>query len=152
MPHDGIDTAGLTHGEAAERLVSGGPNVLGTDKGSNILRQLRAIVSEPMLLLVLVAGIVHFLLAEPLDGVILMSTMVMIIGLSLYQQRKTSTALSALRALSAPLATVIRDAERVRIPTSGVVRGDLIVVSEGDRVPADARLVDGPHVWWTSQC
>ncbi|NBR68104.1 MAG: cation-translocating P-type ATPase, partial [Actinobacteria bacterium] len=81
-----------------------------------------------------------------LDGSILMSTMVMIIGLSLYQQRKTSTALSALRALSAPLATVIRDSERVRIPTSGVVRGDLIVVSEGDRVPADARLVDGPHV------
>ncbi|MEY4392412.1 MAG: hypothetical protein RLZZ544_1121 [Actinomycetota bacterium] len=146
MPHDGIDTAGLTHGEAAERLASDGPNVLGTDKGSNILRQLRAIVSEPMLLLVLVAGIVHFLLAEPLDGAILMSTMVMIIGLSLYQQRKTSTALSALRALSAPLATVIRDSERVRIPTSGVVRGDLIVVSEGDRVPADARLVDGPHV------
>ena len=146
MPHDGIDTAGLTHEEAVRRLTVDGPNALPADSRAGMLRQLRSIVSEPMLLLVLTAGVVNFLLAEPLDGSILMSTMVMIIGLSLHQQRKTATALDALREVSAPWASVVRDGVAVRVPGTDVVCGDLLVLAEGDRVPADALLVDGNHV------
>lgn len=146
MPHDGLDTAGLTRAEAARRLASDGANTLPVDGRADILRQLWTIVSEPMLLLVLTAGVVNFLLAEPLDGSILMSTMVMIIGLSLHQQRKTATALGALREVSAPWATVVRDGATVRVPGADVVRGDLIVLVEGDRVPADALIIESENI------
>jgi len=146
MPHDGLDTAGLTRAEAARRRASDGANTLPVDGRADILRQLWTIVSEPMLLLVLTAGVVNFLLAEPLDGSILMSTMVMIIGLSLHQQRKTATALGALREVSAPWATVVRDGATVRVPGADVVRGDLIVLVEGDRVPADALIIESENV------
>lgn len=146
MPQDGIDTAGLTNEEAARRLALDGPNETPGDGRAGILRQLRVIVSEPMLLLVLTAGIVNFLLAEPLDGSILMSTMVMIVGLSLHQQRKTTNALGALQQVSAPGATVVRDGTTVRVPGTDVVQGDLIVLVEGDRVPADALVVESANL------
>ena len=92
-----------------------------------------------MLLLLLGAGTVNFLLAEPLDGVILMSFVVVVIAISIYQEHKTENALAALRDLSSPRALVVRDGEQVRIAGRDVVRGDVVLLAEGDRVPADAR-------------
>jgi len=97
---------------------------------------------EPMLLLLFAAGAINFLLAEPLDGTLLMLTVVIIIGISLAQERKTERALIALRDLSAPRALVIRDGQRIRIPGREVVCGDVIILAEGDRVPADGLLVE----------
>ena len=95
-----------------------------------------------MLLLLVVAGVVYFLLAEPLDGVILMSFVVVVITISLYQEHKTETALTALRDLSSPRALVVRDGHQQRIAGRDVVRGDVALLAEGDRVPADGVLVD----------
>jgi Ca2+-transporting ATPase len=95
-----------------------------------------------MLLLLVVAGTVNFLLAEPLDGFMLMGSVVVVIAISLYQARKTERALAALRDLSSPRALVIRDGSQVRIAGREVVRGDVVLLTEGDRVPADAVLVD----------
>ena len=97
---------------------------------------------EPMLLLLVGAGVVYFLLAEPLDGVILMSFVVVVIGISLYQEHKTENALTALRELSSPRALGVRDGRQQRIPGREVVRGDIVLLAEGDRVPADAVLLD----------
>jgi Ca2+-transporting ATPase len=94
-----------------------------------------------MLLLLLVAGTVNFLLAEPLDGALLMSFVVVVIAISIYQEHKTENALAALRDLSSPRALVIRDREQVRIAGRDVVRGDHVLLAEGDRVPADAVLL-----------
>ena len=99
-----------------------------------------------MVLLIVAAGTINFLLAEPLDGIILMATILVIIVITVYQERKTENALSALKDLTSPRALVIRDGERVRIPSVEVVRGDWLVVSEGDRVPADATLIEGTGV------
>ena len=87
-------------------------------------------------------GTVNFLLAEPLDGVILMSFVVVVIAISIYQEHKTENALAALRDLSSPRALVVRDGQQVRIAGRDVVRGDVVLLAEGDRVPADAVLVD----------
>jgi P-type Ca2+ transporter type 2C len=95
-----------------------------------------------MLLLLLVAGAVNFLLAEPLDGIILMSFVVVVIGISIYQEHKTEHALAALRDLSSPRALVVRDGVQVRIAGRDVVRGDHVLLAEGDRVPADGVLLD----------
>jgi Ca2+-transporting ATPase len=64
-----------------------------------------------------------------------------VMGITLYQERKTERALEALRDLASPRALVIRDGVQKRIAGREVVRDDVIVVSEGDRVPADAVLL-----------
>jgi P-type Ca2+ transporter type 2C len=137
-----VTLAGLTSQEAAERLAIDGPNELPTAKKRNLLQQAWDVVREPMLLLLLGAGTVNFLLSEPLDGVILMSFVVVVIAISIYQEHKTENALAALRDLSSPRALVVRDGRQARIPGREVVRGDTVLLAEGDRVPADAVLVD----------
>ena len=99
-------------------------------------------IRQPMLLLLLGAGMVNFLLAEPLDGAMLMAFVVVVIAISIYQEHKTERALAALRDLSSPRALVVRDGVQRRVAGRDVVRGDLLLLAEGDRVPADAVLVD----------
>ena len=137
---------GLSADEAARRLAIHGPNELPRDKGKGILRIGWEVMREPMLLLLLAAGVINFLLAEPLDGSMLLASIVVVIGISLYQARKTENALAALRDLSAPRALVVRDGEHVRIPGVEVVEGDVVILAEGDRVPADAMLVDAVNM------
>ncbi len=133
---------GLTAEAAAERLVADGPNELPSAMPRNLLQQAWEAIRQPMLLLLLGAGSVNFLIAEPLDGAILMSFVVVVIGISIYQEHKTENALAALRDLSSPRALVIRDGAQIRIAGRDVVRGDCAILAEGDRVPADAALVE----------
>jgi Ca2+-transporting ATPase len=140
------DLSGLSTAEAAARLASDGPNELPTAKPRNLLQQAVGVLREPMLLLLVCAGAVNFLLAEPLDGVILFSFVLVVIGIELYQERKTENALSALRDLSSPRALVLRDGQRTRIAGRDVVCGDIVLLAEGDRVPADAVLVQASNV------
>ncbi len=143
---DAIGLQGLSAEEAERRLTRDGPNELPKALRRNLLRQVWNVVREPMLLLLLGAGTVNFLLAEPLDGILLMSFVVVVIGISIYQEHKTENALAALRDLSAPRALVVRGGEQVRIAGREVVRGDLVLLSEGDRVPADSVLLDGVNL------
>jgi Ca2+-transporting ATPase len=137
--HEAVLT-GLTSQEAAQRLAADGPNELPAARKRNLVQQAWDVVREPMLLLLLGAGTVNFLLSEPLDGVILMSFVVVVIAISIYQEHKTENALAALRDLSSPRALVVRDARQARIAGRDVVRGDVVLLAEGDRVPADAVL------------
>ena len=138
--------AGISSREAAQRLAADGPNELPTAKKRNIAQQAWDVVRQPMLLLLLGAGTVNFLLAEPLDGIILMFSVVVVLAISISQEHKTENALAALRDLSSPRALVVRDAQQVRIAGRDVVRGDIALVAEGDRVPADAVLLDGVNL------
>ncbi len=133
---------GLTSQEATRRLNEDGPNELPAAKRRNLVQQAWAVVRQPMLLLLLGAGTVNFLLAEPLDGAVLMWFVVVVIAISIYQEHKTENALAALRDLSSPRALVLRDGRQVRVAGREVVRGDVVLLSEGDRVPADAVLFD----------
>ena len=137
---------GITSREAAERLAADGFNELPAAKKRNLLKQAWDVMREPMLLLLLGAGTVNFLLSEPLDGGILMSFVIVVIVISIYQEHKTENALVALRDLSSPRALVVRDDRKVRIAGRDVVRGDVVLLAEGDRVPADATLVDCENI------
>lgn len=133
---------GLSAQEAARRLAADGPNELPTAKRRNVLQEAWGVIRQPMLLLLLVAGAVNFALAEPLDGAMLMAFVLVVIGISIYQEHKTENALAALRDLSSPRALVIRDGQQERIAGRDVVRGDVLLLAEGDRVPADAVLAE----------
>lgn len=134
--------SGLSSVEASQRLLRDGPNELPTERPRSLLRQIWSVVREPMLLLLLAAGAINFLLAEVLDAVILASFVLLVIGISLYQRHKTENALGALRNLSSPRALVLRDGARARIAGREVVPGDLVILAEGDRVPADGVLIE----------
>ena len=94
-----------------------------------------------MILMLLAAGAIYLILGDRTEAIVLLSSVLVVITISLFQNRRTERALQALRDLSSPRALVIRDGARRRIPGREVVPGDLLVLSEGDRVPADAAIL-----------
>src|SRR5512137_2616275 len=143
---EGPGERGLTGAEAAARLAADGPNELSRDAPRGFLRAVAEVLKEPMLALLLAAGVVYLLLGDTEEALALLFSACVVVGITLAQERKTERALAALRDLSSPRALVIRDGERRRIPGREVVRGDLLAISEGDRVAADCRLVEASHL------
>ena len=111
-----MNSLGLTKSEAETRLVSDGPNVLPSAKPRNLLQRFIDVVREPMLTLLVVAGLINVIVSEPLDAAVLMLTVFIVVGISLYQSSRTEKALEALRDLSSPRALVVRDGIEARIP------------------------------------
>jgi P-type Ca2+ transporter type 2C len=134
---------GLTAEVAARRLAEAGPNALPGSEAKSLWRIVAGVLAEPMFLMLLAAGAIYLLLGDMAEALFLLVAVFAVIGLTLLQQRKSERALEALRDLSAPRALVLRDGEERRIPSRELVWGDLIVLREGDRVPADAILLDG---------
>lgn len=138
---DPAAVGGLSDQEAAARLETEGANELPSAKPRGLLASAWNAVREPMLLLLIGAGAIYLLLGELKDSVVLLASIFVVLGISLYQQRKTERALEALRDLSSPRALVIRAGNEKRVAGRLVVRGDMIVLQEGDRVPADAQVL-----------
>ena len=129
---------GLTTAEAQRRLTSEGPNELPSASKRGWVRILIEIIKEPMFLLLLACGTLYLLLGDHEEAMMLLGFVFVVIGITYYQEKRTENALDALRDLSSPRALVRRDGDWVRIAGRDVVRGDIMMLSEGDRVPADA--------------
>ncbi len=140
-----VDT-GLSAAQAAQRLHEDGPNTLPGGQGRSLLTIAAGTLREPMFLLLLVAGALYLVFGDLREGLTLMAFVIVTLGLTLFQEGKTERAIEALRNLSSPRALVIRDGEPQRIEGRSVVRGDVLKLSEGDRVPADALLVSADGV------
>ena len=132
---------GLSEEEASRRLNEGGYNELPSTKARSIFAIALEVVREPMFLLLIAAGAIYLVLGDIREAAMLLGFVFVVMGITLYQERKTERALEALRDLSSPRALVIRDGLQKRIPGREVVREDFIILSEGDRVPADAVLL-----------
>lgn len=131
---------GLSALEAQQRFQADGPNELPVAKSRHFLLLLKEVFLEPMVSLLVGCGAIYLLLGDRQEAIMLLGFLGIIIGITLYQERKTETALEALRNLSSPRAQVIRDGQKVRIAGREVVRDDLLVLSEGDRIAADAKI------------
>ena len=137
---------GLSSREAADKLSVEGYNELPESDKRGFFRVVFEVIHEPMFLLLVASGLLYFMLGDFSEGVMLMSFVVVIIGITVYQEQKTERALEALRNLSSPRALVIRDGEQKRIPGREVVTGDMLILAEGDRVPADGILLSSNNV------
>ncbi len=137
------DMVGLSCDEAANRLDQYGPNLLPGSQPKTMLSIMFGVVSEPMFLMLLVAGGTYLALGDRAEAIFLLFFVFVVIGITLVQEHKTQRALEALRDLSSPRALVIRDGQELRIPSGEVVPGDLLVLHEGDRISADALLLQG---------
>ncbi len=133
---------GLSNQEAARRLEEEGPNDIPSGKKRTILGAAFEIVREPMFLLLVIAGIIYLILGDLQEALILLSFVFLIMGITFVQQRRTDKALAALRDLSSPRALVIREGEQQRIAGIEVVRDDILIMSEGDRVAADGIVLE----------
>jgi Ca2+-transporting ATPase len=140
------EPAGLTNQQATERLTRDGPNDIGVARRPSSFGIALALVREPMTLLLLGCGAIYLVLGDRQESLMLLGFVVFIMGITLFQEQKTERALEALRDMASPRALVVRDGERVRIAGRDVVVGDLLVLAEGDRVPADATLLACPHL------
>lgn len=138
--------SGLSAAQAAQRLAEDGPNALPAGQRRSLLSIAMETVREPMFLLLLAAGTLYMLFGDLQEGLTLLGFVVITVALTLYQEGKTERAIEALRDLTSPRALVIRDGKPQRIAGRDVVRGDLLKLSEGDRVPADALLVSADGV------
>ncbi|MGC1455381.1 MAG: cation-translocating P-type ATPase [Nitrospirota bacterium] len=140
-PFDINTISGLSEQEAADRLRREGFNELPSSKQRSIFAIAFDVVREPMFLLLVACGTIYLILGDLREAIMLLGFVFVVVGITLYQERKTERALEALRDLSSPRALVIRDGKQKRIAGREVARGDVIVLNEGDRVPADAAIL-----------
>ncbi len=138
--------AGLSAAQAAQRLAEDGANALPGGQHRSLLSIAAETVREPMFLLLLAAGTLYLVFGDLQEGLTLFGFVVVTVALTLYQEGRTERAIEALRNLTSPRALVIRDGQPQRIAGRDVVRGDLLKLSEGDRVAADALLVSADGV------
>lgn len=136
-----MNLQGLTEREANSRLKENGYNELPKEKRKTTLKIILEVIKEPMFLLLIACWIIYMLLGDIKESFLLLGFVAVIIFITIYQENKTEKALNALRDLSSPRALVVRDGERKRIPGKEVVEGDIVILSEGDRVPADGIVI-----------
>ena len=132
---------GLTSSEAQIRLQAEGYNELPRAEHRTLPRIALEVIREPMFGLLIGSGVVYLLLGDLTEALLLLAFASISVVIAIVQESRSERVLEALRDLTSPRALVLRDGEQHRIPGREVVRGDLILISEGDRVPADARLL-----------
>lgn len=137
---------GLSHEEAKILLKKFGYNELPSAKPKNVLRIAQEVIKEPMFLLLLACATIYVLVGDHSEGIIMFSSIVLIISITFYQYRKTEKALDALKKLSSPRVLVKRNGEEIRIAGRDIVQGDLMLINEGDRIAADAILIESVNL------
>ena len=138
--------SGISQKEAAEKLEKEGYNELPSSKPKSVFKIAIGVVKEPMFLLLVACGTLYLILGDIQEGLMLLSFVFVVMGIEFYQEKKTEKALDALKDLASPRALVIRDGVTIRIPGKEVVTGDIVVLQEGDRVPADANVLESNNL------
>ena len=144
LPADTASTPwrALTDSEARDRLRRYGPNTLPAAHKQTLFSIAFATLKEPMLVLLLSTGVVYLAVGDLREAVAILASIFLVIGISVVQKQRTERTLEALRDLTSPRALVVRAEGTRRIPAREVVPEDIVVLNEGDRVPADGQLVE----------
>ena len=141
-PVNVASTPGLSAAEARARLMRDGPNELPATARRGAWGLLRDVVLEPMFLLLVACGAIYFALGDRHEALMLLGFVLVVIAITYVQKRRSEQSLEALRDLSSPRALVVRDGQSIRIAGRELVAGDIVLLAEGDRVPADLGLVE----------
>ena len=137
---------GLIANQVKEKLRTEGYNSLPSSKPKNVLSIAVGVVKEPMFILLVACGSLYLVLGELQEGLMLLGFVFVIMGIEFLQQKKTEKALDALKDMASPRALVIRDGVETRIAGIEVVTDDLIILQEGDRIPADATILQSVNL------
>ncbi|WP_411823339.1 cation-translocating P-type ATPase [Leptospira sp. 'Mane'] len=137
---------GLSSSEISDLRMKYGFNELSGSKKKNGIFHLLSVLKEPMVFLLLSIGLVYFLIGDSGEAVLLLCSVIVIITITIYQETKTENALNALKNLASPRTNVIRDGIVKRVDGRILVPGDIIILNEGDRVPADSKILTSEHL------
>jgi Ca2+-transporting ATPase len=132
---------GLTSEQAKKLQEKYGKNELVPENKESFISKVVHIICEPMFLLLIIASIIYFILGEPRDGIIMLIFVIGVISIDIIQEWKTDKTLNALKDLSAPHITVIRDGEEQAILSTDLVPNDLMIIKEGVKIPADGEVI-----------
>lgn len=144
-PQTPLSDSGLCEADARAQLGKDGPNELPVSKPRSVLRLARSVACEPMFLLLAACGAIYMVLGDTQEALMLMGFVFVVMGISFVQQRRSEKSLDALRDLSSPRALVLRDGQPRTIAARDLVVGDMVLLDEGDRVPADMQLVQASN-------
>ncbi len=137
---------GLSAREAAQRLQQQGPNALDTEPPRTWAHRLLEMGREPMFMLLVAAALLYIALGDVVEGLTLSLFVLAVLGMTFWQEGRADSALQALRGLTQPQASVLRDGEVQRIAAREVVPGDLLLLAEGDRIAADGWLLQADNL------
>lgn len=132
---------GLSEAEVNQSRQTYGTNELEKKRKLNLIQQILHVLAEPMFILLLITASVYFILGEFTDGIIMLILVFFVSGIEFFQSRKTDKALEALDTLSALNVDVIRDGKRITIDSNDIVVGDIVLLEEGDKIPADGKIL-----------
>jgi len=132
--------SGVSSEEAQQRFERHGPNEVAREEGTPWWRTLLSQFQNPLIYILMVAGVVAILLAEFIDAGFIVAVLVLNAAIGFYQERQAEKSVQSLMELVSPDATVVRDGEERSIEAREVVPGDIVLLESGDRVPADIRL------------
>lgn len=134
--------SGLSDAEVVESRAAHGSNETVKKHKASLLGKILHIFSEPMLLLLLITASIYFLLGEVTDGFIMLAMVGFVSGIEFFQERKTDRALEALDTLSALNVEVIRNGQKQLVSSTEIVVGDIVLLDEGDKIPADGLILE----------
>jgi Ca2+-transporting ATPase len=137
-----VSTSGLTTQEAKERLTQYGPNSLKKEKSISAWKILAGQFTDILMVILLIATALSIAVGEVTDAIIILLIVFASAGLGFSQEYRSEKAVEALKKMTAPTASVLRDGKEVRLPAEELVPGDVIILYAGDKVPADARLIE----------
>jgi Ca2+-transporting ATPase len=143
MDDEASGLIGLSENEARARLLADGPNELPSERRRGVWRIAFEVVREPMFLLLIAAATLYFVFGDVQEALTLLGAVVVVLAITIVQEGRTEKSIAALRDLSSPRAQVIRDGVVRTVPGRELVRGDVVKIAEGDRVPADLLLRRG---------
>jgi Ca2+-transporting ATPase len=144
--HPEFAGSGLSSGEAAARLATDGWNELPSSRPRSLVAIAWQVLREPMFLLLIGASAIYLVLGDVREAAVLSASVFVVMGITFFQERKTERALEALRELASPRTQVLRDGHWKTVAGREIVTDDIVLVKEGDRVPADARLLSANNV------
>ncbi|HJU45478.1 MAG TPA: HAD-IC family P-type ATPase, partial [Chitinophagaceae bacterium] len=134
-------TTGLTDEEVIASRRQHGSNAIDASESKVFLQVLKGIVLEPMFILLLAACIIYFLVRQYQEGIIMLVSIFIVAGISLFQEYRSRNAVQALKKLSAAKATVIRNGKTIQVAAEDIVVGDILLLAEGEIVAADGVII-----------
>jgi P-type Ca2+ transporter type 2C len=137
-----VTSTGLTVHDAQERLLVHGPNELKKEKGKSPLRLLLGQFTNILMIILLIAIGLSFAVGEAADALIILAIVIASAVLGFTQEYRSEKAIEALKKMTAPTASVLRDGKEIKIPANQLVPGDIVFLYTGDKIPADARLLE----------
>lgn len=136
-----IEVQGLSENDIPFLQQQYGKNSFQLEKPRHLLHILADIIREPMFILLMIACVIYFMLGQPTEGIMMLMAICFVSAISLYQDVRSTRALQALKQFTEPEVTVVRDGVSKKIRSEELVPGDVILLEEGNKIPADATII-----------